>query len=230
MVQVIYDAAWFYTSGLLFDLLAALVLSLLSITALQFLNISKERRYKLLSGAFGVIAVSFFAKTIFEWLLHEVISEGETHLLLLNDANISLSLLSSLYAYRILLVIGLYLLYAVYENQSSKTILLVCTLLATLVIASKEVHYVFHGITFILFFFITISVATRPGKKSLAPNIITGSFIALTANRLFLTFASFSPPLYIIAMIIQLLAFVAILGAFIYIHYATPTLKTRYNK
>jgi hypothetical protein len=229
MVQIIYSADWFYAAGIFIDILAAVVLLLLGIAAWRFFAVSKERSYTLLASSFAILAVSFFTKAIFEWLLHETVVEGETHLLFLNDSLIALPMLATLYAYRILLVVGLYVLYAVYEQQSFRTVLLVSAFLSTLVVVSKEVHFVFHGATLLLFLAITLSLVARPAKNSLSVRIITYSFAALTANRLFLTFASFSPALYIVATSIQLVAFAAILYAFLNIHHATPPLKARHH-
>jgi len=117
-------------------------------------------------------------------------------------------------------VFALYWLYTIYQSPSRMNLLLITYLLFISMLFTTASYLVFHLTAFVLTFLITATYIYRykETKNPITLSVII-SFGLFMLSRLLFIFVGHSPLLYVIAEVVQLVAFLGLLATFIRILY-----------
>lgn len=220
MVQVVFSPKWFWGKDIIIDSIALLVLLLIAIFATKYYRIKKSRNYLYLALSFYLIALSFFSKilinfTIYYQVLHtQVIGSIEYTQVILKSSEI-LSI-SGLFFYRLFTLLGLFLLYSIYEKQSKANIILMVYFIAISIFFSKEEYYIFYLTTFIFFGIISNRYYQNYRKnREKTSGMLAASLSVITLSQIFFMFVNFTKHFYVAGEVIQLIGYIILLVVFI---------------
>jgi len=220
MVQVVFSPKWFWGKDILIDSIALLVLLLIAIFATRYYRVKKSRKCLYLALSFYLIALSFFSKilinfTIYYQVLHTQVigSMGYTQVVLKSSEILSVS---GLFLYRLFTLLGLFMLYSIYEKQSKANIILMMYFIVISIFFSKEEYYIFYLTTFIFLGIISNRYYQNYKKnKEKASGMLAASFSIITLSQIFFMFVNFTKHFYVVGEIIQLIGYIALLVTFI---------------
>ena len=220
MVQVVFSPKWFWGKDIFIDSVALLVLLCIAIFATKYYRIKKSRNYLYLALSFYLIALSFFSKilinfTIYYQVLHtQVIGSIEYTQVILKSSEVLA--VSGLFFYRLFTLLGLFMLYSIYEKQSKANIILMIYFIVISIFFSKVEYYIFYLTCFI--FLGVISNRYYQNYKKNRENtsgMLAASFSVITLSQIFFMFVNFTKHFYVIAEVIQLLGYILLLVTFI---------------
>src|SRR3989338_6915246 len=204
MVQVVFSPKWFWGKDILIDSIALLVLLLIAIFATRYYRVKKSRKCLYLALSFYLIALSFFSKilinfTIYYRVLHTQVigSMGYTQVVLKSSEILSVS---GLFLYRLFTLLGLFMLYSIYEKQSKANIILMMYFI---------VISIFFGIISNRYY------QNYKKNKEKASGMLAASFSIITLSQIFFMFVNFTKHFYVVGEIIQLIGYIALLVTFI---------------
>ena len=221
MIEVVYSPQWFYGKDILIDIVAVLVLFFIGLFSLRYYTINKKNKnYLHFAVSFFIMSLAFLSKilTYFTIYTHSVQTRtvGSVTLTLQTITSYDTLFFVGLLLYRLLTLVGLYLLYAIYQKHSKSTIFLSIALLALLTYFSQSAYYVFHVTSLILLLLITIQYAKNYKKsKLITAGLIVVSFGIITASHCIAAFIRLTKIFYVAAEFVQLLGFLILLIAFI---------------
>lgn len=220
MVQVVFSPKWFWGKDIIIDSIALLVLLLIAIFATKYYRIKKSKNYLYLALSFYLIALSFFSKilinfTIYYQVLHtQVIGSIEYTQVILKSSEILA--ISGLFFYRLFTLLGLFLLYSIYEKQSKANIILMAYFMTISIFFSKEEYYIFYLTTFIFFGIISNRYYQNYRKnKEKTSGMLAASLSAITLSQVFFMSVKIAKYFYVAGEIIQLIGYIALLITFI---------------
>lgn len=220
MVQVVFSPKWFWGKDIIIDSIALVVLLLIAIFATKYYRIKKSKNYLYLALSLYSIALSFFSKilinfTIYYQVLHtQVIGSLEYTQVILKSSEILA--VSGLFFYRVFTLLGLFLLYSIYEKQSKANIVLMVYLILISIFFSKEQYYIFYLNTFIFFGIISNRYYQNYKKnKKRTSGMLAASFSIITLSQAFFMLVKFTKYFYVVGEIIQLIGYVVLLITFI---------------
>ncbi len=220
MVQVVFSPKWFWGKDIFIDFIGVFVLVLIAIFATKYYRIKKSKNYIYLALSFYLIALSFFSKilinfTIYYQVLHtQVIGSIEYTQVILKSSEILA--VSGLFFYRLFTLLGLFLLYSIYEKQSKANIILMVYFITISIFFSKEEYYIFYLTTFILFGIISNRYYQNYRKnKEKTSGMLAASLSIITLSQVFFMFVKFRKYFYVVGEIIQLIGYIVLLITFI---------------
>ena len=220
MVQVVFSPKWFWGKDIFIDSIALLVLLLIAIFATKCYRIKKSRNYLYLALSFYLIALSFFSKilinfTIYYQVLHtQMIGSIEYTQVILKSSEILA--VSGLFFYRLFILLGLFMLYSIYEKQSMANIILMMYFTIISIFFSKEEYYIFYLTSFIFLGVISNRYYQNYKKnKEKTSGMLAASFSIITLSQIFFMFVNFTKHFYVVGELIQLLGYILLLVTFI---------------
>lgn len=220
MVQVVFSPKWFWGKDIFIDAVALLVLLSIAVFATKYYRIKKSRNYLYLALSFYLIALSFFSKilinfTIYYQVLHtQVIGSIKYTQVILKSSEILA--VSGLFFYRLFTLLGLFMLYSIYEKQSKANMFLMAYFVAISVFFSKEAYYIFYLTSFILLAIISNRYYQNYRKnREKASGTLAASFSVIALSQIFFMFVNFTKHFYVVGEAIQLIGYVVLLVAFI---------------
>ena len=220
MVQVVFSPKWFWGKDIFIDSIAVFVLILIAIFVTRYYRIKKSRNYLYFAISFYLIALSFLSKilinfTIYYQILHtQVIGSIQYTQTILKSSEI-LSI-SGLFFYRLLTLIGLFMLYSIYEKQSKANILLMAFFIITSVFLSKEEYYIFYILSFIFLGIISNRYYQNYKKnKRKETAMLAASFAVIALSQIPFILVSFTRHLYVAGEIVQLIGYIILLFTFV---------------
>lgn len=214
MLQVAYNPVWFYGVDIVFDVVSALVLVLLSFSALRYYRLSGNYRHRRLALGFGVIAAGFLAKIFRNFIFY---SSSDPSFITLIDIQLSAMFVTSvLIISRLFVVFGLFSIYSLYYPSPLSTNYLVAFLLVCSTALSMSTYYVFHLTSLLLLFFIAHHFYKRYEQKAVSHRLwLAGAFLWLSVSQLLFIFIQFSGWFYVFGEVAQLLGYASLLVVFI---------------
>lgn len=220
MVQVVFSPKWFWGKDILIDSVALLVLLLIAVFAAKYYRIKKGKKHLYLALSFCLIALSFFSKilinfTIYYQVLHtQVIGSIKYTQVVLESSEILA--VSGLFFYRLFTLLGLFLLYSIYEKQSKANIALMIYFIVISIFFSKEGYYIFYLTSLILLGVISNRFYQNYRKnKEKSSGMLAASFSVITLSQIFFMFVDFTKHFYVVGEIVQLVGYAILLAAFI---------------
>jgi len=220
MVQVVFSPKWFWGKDIFIDSIALLVLLSIAIFATKYYKIKKSKNYLYLALSFYLIALSFFSKilinfTIYSQVLHtQMIGSIEYTQVILKSSEI-LSVIG-LFFYRLFTLLGLFMLYSIYEKQSKANIILMIYFIIISIFFSKEEYYIFY-LTSLIFLGVISNRYYQNYKKNKekTSGLLAASFSVITLSQIFFMFVNFTKHFYVIGEVIQLIGYITLLVTFI---------------
>lgn len=220
MVQVVFSPKWFWGKDIFIDSIAVLVLILIAVFATKYYRIKKSRKYLYLALSFYLIALSFFSKilinfTIYYQVLHtKMIGSIEYTQVILKSSE--LLAVSGLFFYRLFTLLGLFVLYSIYEKQSKANIVLMAYFIVISIFFSKEEYYIFY-LTSLIFLGIISNryYQNYKNNKEKTSGMLAVSFYIIALSQIFFMFVNFSKYFYVGGEVIQLIGYIALLVTFI---------------
>lgn len=220
MVQVVFSPKWFWGKDIFIDSIALLVLLSIAIFATKYYRIKKSKNYFYLALSFYLISLSFFSKilinfTIYYQVLHtQMIGSIEYAQVILKSSEILA--VSGLFFYRLFTLLGLFLLYSIYEKQSKANIVLMIYFIIISILFSKEEYYIFYLTSFIFLGVISNRYYQNyKDNKEKTSGMLAASFSLITLSQIFFIFVNFTKHFYVVGEVIQLLGYILLLATFI---------------
>ncbi|MBD3164556.1 hypothetical protein GF323_05100 [Candidatus Woesearchaeota archaeon] len=221
MIELVYSPKWFYGKDIIIDIVSIFVLSLIAFFSLKYYSLyRKKRNYLTLGISFIIIAASFLFKILTNFTLYFKVFEtrqlGFVTLTYQTLRSTNTLFFIGFLLYRILTLLGLYLLYNIYQKDSRSTIFLVIYLLLISSYFSQSEYFIFHLTALILLILITLYYIRNYRKnKNKTSRLLMSSFAIIAASQIFFIFVRANLILYVVAEIIQLIGYVALLITFI---------------
>ena len=236
MVQLVFSPKWFWGKDIFIDSIAAFVLILIAVFVTRYYRIKKSRNYLYFAISFYLMALSFLSKilinfTIYYQVLHtQVIGSIQYTQIILKSSEILA--ISGLFFYRLLTLVGLFMLYSIYEKQSKANILLMAFFIITSVFFSKEEYYIFYILSFIFLGIISNRYYQNYKKnKKKETAMLAASFAVITLSQVLFIFVNFARYLYVAGEIMQLIGYVILLVTFVSVlKHGREKNKKRHNR
>ena len=222
MVNFVFTPQWFYGKDIIIDIVSIFVLSLIAFFSIKYYRIErKNKNYLYLAVSFLLIAFSFVFKILTNFTIYYHVLETKTvglytiiyHTVAVSDLLFFLGYL----LYRLLILIGLYILYSIYQkNQPKSNIFLIVFFILISTYFSQSMYYIFHLTSLVFLSLITMQFYNNHMKnKQLTAKLLTSSFAIIAASQIFFMFAGIKEVLYVIAEIVQLFGYLVLLMTFI---------------
>ncbi len=220
MLEIVYSPQWFYGKDLPIDVLSLFVLFLIGFSSVTYYRLNRKKKHLLLAISFFLLAASFLFKILTNFTIYYRIFE--THRLgfltityeALRASNVLFT--TGFFLYRVLMLVGLYFLYAVYVKQEARTIVITSYLLLISSYFSRSAYYVFH-LTALLFLLLITSQYWRNYRatRHATNQLLFASFSLITLSQLVFIFIKLQPLLYVIAELVQLAGYILLLTTFV---------------
>jgi hypothetical protein len=221
MIELVYSPAWFYGKDIIIDICSILVLFLIGFFSLKYFQIKPAKKtYLYLALSFFMISLSFVFKILTNFtiyynvpVVHQVGMMVYSYDLI-RSSDI-LFFIGSL-AHGILMLVGLYLLYSIYNKHTLSMILFNIYLLIMLTVLTHDSYYVFHITSFILLAMITwIYFQNYRKYRSSSTKLLAISFSIILLCHLIFIFITLNQVLYVIAELVQLVGYTMLMITFI---------------
>lgn len=222
MVQFVYSPAWFYNIDIVIDLVSVFVIALLAFFSFRYSRFDRRnRRYLYFAVSFAFLAFSFLARILTNFTIYNdaVHMERVGNILIAYHQVVSSNLpfFSGFFMYRLLSLLGLFLLFSVYERRQSASVgFLVIYLILVSAFFSSSVYYVFHITALVLLMLIILQLVSRycSGRNALTA-WLAASFSVIALSNLLFVFVAFNSVFYVAAESVQLFGYFILLCMFV---------------
>ena len=222
MIQVVYTPQWFYSKDLLIDTISAFVLLLIASFAVRYYKLNKKNNnYLYLAGSFFLIALSFLFKILTNFTIYyKVFVTRHLGDFILTYPAVQVSnilFLAGFLFYRLLTLLGLYMLYSIYQKSQSKSnIYLIVFFILVSTYFSELEYFIFHLTSLAFLSLITLQFYnTYKKNKQPTSKFVTASFAIIGVSQIFSIFVFYDNLYYVIAELIQLVGYLILLTTFI---------------
>jgi hypothetical protein len=219
-MHIIFSPRWFYGGDIIIDAVSMLVLLLIAFFTIRAYFISKNKKYLYLGLSFLIISCAFLFEIMMNFTVYYKIIE--TRRIGMAEITIERWVSSDNLFYfgtlisRLLVLIGGYLLYLIYTNQDSLSIVLTSFLLAVTVFCSRGSPIIFFSTSFLMFLLISIKLwQVYKKSKHHKTKLLISSFVIITLSQLLFLFLEVDSLSYVIAEGIQLIGYITLLITFI---------------
>ncbi len=220
-LDIVYSPRWFYGKDIMIDLISIFVLVLIAFFTLRYYRLNrKNRNYLLFASSFILMAVAFLFKIATNFTIYyEIPQTSQLGLLTLTYSVIKTSDLlffAGYLMYRMLMLLGLYILYSIYHKQNRFNVFLIIYLILVSVYFSSSAYFMFHLTSLIILSIITYDYFKNYHKSmQVTGKWLAYSFVLIAASQLVFIFIKLHTLLYVIAELIQLAGYVLLLITFI---------------
>lgn len=216
-----YSPVWFYGNDIIIDIISIIVLLTIAFFSFKYYNINKSKKnYFLFGVSFIMMAVAFLFKIVSNFSLYYVASEvRQIGFLIIQYSALretDILFMVGFLGYRIIMLLGLYLLYVIYHERFSKiNFVFFAYIISFFMYFSRDVNLMFHFTAFFLLVLITKEVYNRykRTKYKRTKNVFI-SFGLLTLSHLIELFLNFSSLTYVFSEVMQLLGFIILMVTF----------------
>ncbi len=222
MVQLAYTPQWFYDKDIVIDLVGFLVVLLIAFFSFRYYRINRRNSsYLYLSVSFAFLALSFLAKILTNFTIyHNIIQTAQIGGIVLTYTQVQSSnvlFVLGFFLYRLLTLLGIYLLYIIYQRrQPVAVVLLVMYLLLISTIFSRSAYYVFHITAFVLLGMVVFELFARyRSTRNALTRWLASSFVVIALSQLLFIFMDVDDSFYVLAEVVQLIGYAALLVTFL---------------
>lgn len=220
MVQIIFSPAWFYGKDIAIDAISLFVVALISVFSFKYYKIRKNKNYIYFGLAFALLSISFLFKILTNFTIYYSVWETKyIGLFTLTYQTVKESntlFFVGFLLYRLLTLLGLYMLYSTYIEQTKANMFIVAYLILVSTYFSESSYYVFHTTALIFLILITINYSKTYRKNRIpATKLLASSFAIIALSQIFFIFVTLGTRYYVIAEIIQLIGYTLLLAAFL---------------
>lgn len=215
-MNIILPPDWFVNIDLFIEIVSFITVLIFSVLCIKNYRLNKDKKFLYLGGGFGLITAAELIITITKAVLYSnasFIGAGGEILIPYNLFDfISIFSTAGFFAYRALILFGLYTLYKNPKSIFERDSLLI--LYFTIIIAtfSKELPHLFHITAFIMLFLIVMKYLNVYKKnESKGTLILILAFSGLALSSAIFIFARLMSPIYVTASIIALVSYITLL-------------------
>ncbi len=214
MLNILFSPHWFYGQDILIDIVSVVVLLLISGLTFRYHRFSKrENKHLLFSIATLLLALSFLFKIMTNFTLYEQMYRTvPLGFFTLTYSTVHYSdqlFLVGTLLYRLLTVVGFYLLYLVYSERHARYIhWLVAYFMIISLYFTSHAFAIFHLTTLLLLLPLLWHYYSNWRKtKDKAGKLIAWSFSIIALSQIAFIFLDFDKLVYVLAESIQLLGY-----------------------
>ena len=220
MIQLVYSPNWFYGKDIAIDVISIIVLALIGFFSIRSYNIKKNKNYLYLALSFFLVSISFLFKILMNFeIYYHVVKTQQIGFLTITYQTMQESdmiFIIGFLLYRVLTLIGFYILYSIYQNQPRLNHILAVYLIIVLTYFSQSAYYIFHLTLAILITLITIVYSTKYlDKKNNTTKILAASLAIIAISQIFFMLVNYNTQFYVIAEFTQLIGYLGVLTTFI---------------
>jgi hypothetical protein len=224
MIEVVFTPQWFYGKDLIIDFISLLVLLFIAYFSFSYFRLNKQIKYCNLSLSFLLLALSFIFKIMMNFTIYYNVLETKKIGFITFSYNVLKSsdtlFFVGFLVYRLLTLIGLYMLYSLYKKQPKTNIFLIAYLLIISTYFTQSAYYVFHMTSLILLVMITYEMFRNyKKKKHNTTKWLTISFGIITLSQILFIYVKLNHNLYVIGEVIQLVGYVLLMITFLKVLY-----------
>ncbi|HLC47181.1 MAG TPA: hypothetical protein VJI75_05640 [Candidatus Nanoarchaeia archaeon] len=220
--DLVYSPHWFYGKDIAIDFVSIIVLLLIAFFSYQCYKTRKTCRNPLwLAVSFFLLALSFAAKILVNFTLYREVlrteSIGPFSMIYETMAASPVLFIAGFFAYRVLTLLGLYMLYSVYsERQSFTTKVLIMFFILMSTHLSYSSYYAFHVTALALLALTTYTYIQKMCECGMKTSLLLAfSYGLITLSQFFFIFIRAQESLYVIGEAVQLVGY--LLLAFIFL-------------
>jgi hypothetical protein len=215
-MKVIFPPQWFLNIDILIEAVSFFIILIFSILCIKNYRLNKDKKFLYLGGGFGLITLSQLIVTITKAVVFynaSFVGTGGEIIIPYNLFDfVSVFSYVGFFAYRFLMLLGLYVIYKLPKRVFEKDFLLVLYLIIIVTIFSREITHLFYITTFIILLLITKKYFDIYHKnKSKGTLILTVAFTGLASANAIFIFAKLMSPIYITASIMGLVSYIILL-------------------
>ncbi len=220
MIQLVYSPKWFYGKDIIIDLISVFALLLIAFFSAKYYSLKKNKNHLLLAISFVLMGLSFLFKAITNFTIYSnMLQTKQLGLIMLTYTTLKSSNLLffiGFLMYRVLMLLGLYLLYSIYHKQDKANLILIIYLIMISTYFSRSAYYIFHMTALILLYIITSEYLKNFKRNKLPTNKwLASSFALITISQAIFIFIKIHTLLYVIAELVQLMGYAGLLITFI---------------
>ena len=221
MIQLI-TPKWFYSDDVIMGIISIFVLCLIGFFSMKYYKLEKKNKnYLFLALSFFLIALSFLAKVLMNFTIIYKLPVTRylgPYMLTYQAVRTSDILFYGGYlVHRLLMLIGLYVLYSIHQKSQSKSnIFLITFFIFVSTYSSQSAYYIFHLTALAILSIISAQFyLTYKKNRELTTKLLALSFGVIALSQVSFMFAGFKEDFYVIGDVIQLLGYLILLTAFI---------------
>ncbi len=220
MIEIVYSPKWFYGKDIAIDIIGIVILFLIAFFSLKYYRLSKNKNYLFLSASFFMISLSYFFKIITNFTIYYQVLQTKRFIF----GTITYTAVESsdilfvvgFLLYRLLILLGFFFLYSIYEKPSKFAMIFIAYLLIVSTYFTNSAYFMFHITALILLSFISYTFYRNCRKnKQKTSMLLFFGFLVITVSHLMSTFVIINPWIYVAAEITQLAGYLMLLIMFI---------------
>ncbi len=223
MIQLLNDPAVFFGQDILIDIFSAIVVFTIGFFSIKSYKLSgKNKNHLWIAASFFLLGIGFIFEILTNFTLYrEVILTKNIGLITLTYTGLlptnTLYFLGT-WGYEIFTLIGLYLLFMLYQEERSITNFIITTYLLLISMYFIQKAFIFNMTALLLLVLITREYYVKYQKNKLkTTRMLIYSFATLAVGNLIAIFVVFTPTIHAIAGAIQLVGYIILLITFILI-------------
>jgi len=215
-MEIILPPQGFLNIDILIEGISFLTVLFFSVLCIKNYRMNKDKKFLYLGGGFGLITIAQFIITVVKAVLYYDASfigmNGEI-VIPYNIFNfVTIFYNGGIFAYRGLILLGLYLVYKVPKKVFEKDSLLVLYLIIIITIFSKDAVQLFHITELTLLTLIILKYYEVHSKnKSKGTFILMMAFGGLALSNAMFIFVKLMTPIYSVAGLIELASYITLL-------------------
>jgi hypothetical protein len=220
MIELAYTPVWFHGKDMVIDVMSALVVSLLALFTFRYYRLSRSRSYVFLSAGFALIALAFLAKVLANFTLYYTETGttqfGDFLLTYTQVQSSNLLLIAGFFLYKLFTLLGVYLLYYVYQQrQSATTELLFAYLIVVSALFSTFAYALFHLTALLLLFLVVKAYFSRYRiSRNHLTLMLAASFAVIASSQFIFLLVAAGRWFYVFAEGVQLIGYLLLLVTF----------------
>lgn len=217
MGNIFITPEWFFGYDIVLEILFAIITMFVSFYAWKIYKITEERNIRLFSLGFLFISLSYIIQSVLNFIILKQLEEEICGIV--NLESVYLLNLFGIYFHSILFLIGLLLLtYVALKIYSLRTfILLFILVFVSLYFSSHKTFMLYLLSATLLGFIVYYHITNYLNNRKATTLLVTIAMMTLFAGYLYFMFAIDKPLYYVIGHVLELLAYLLVLGNLILI-------------
>lgn len=215
-MKVVIPPQGFLSMDILIEGISLITVLIFSILCIKNYKLNKDKKFLYLGGGFGLIALAQLIITITKSVLYynaSFIGMGGEIVIPYNLFDfVSVFSIIGFFGYRVLTLLGLYVVYKLPKKVFERDSLLVLYLIVIVTIFSRDISHLFHITAFAILLLIIIKYYNVYNKnESKGTLILILAFTGMALSNAIFIFARLMSLIYVTASIIELISYITLL-------------------